>query len=158
MSEWGILDILDVIRSCPQHRFLVLTKNPSRLFDFKIPSNCGVGVSIDGKYQTTGLDELARCEAGMKFVSFEPLLAPVNPSVLYTYLRSLFPIMYNPVDWVIIGGQSRTPTCKKFVPPYWWVMPIIEKARKIGVPVFLKNNLEWDEPVREYPDFLRIGD
>jgi protein gp37 len=154
MSEWGILDILDVIRTCPQHRFLVLTKNFSRLKDFKLPQNCGIGISIDGKYQTTGLDELFACFMNMRFISFEPLLAPISHWLLDRL--SYYPSQN--IDWIIIGGQSRTPTCKKFVPPYWWVIPIIEKARKIGVPVFLKNNLEWDEPVREYPDFLRVGD
>jgi protein gp37 len=135
--EWIDL-IFDTMKRCPQHIFQILTKRPEALDQFSFPGNCWVGISIDGKYQKDGVENLLFCDASVKFISFEPLLAPVE-----TPLEG--------IDWVIIGGQSRTPWNPKFTPPKEWVQPIIAAAKKHNIPVYIKDNAGWPEEIKEFP-------
>ena len=47
IPDLWILRILDKIREYPQTTFLLQTRNPSRFFDFEIPSNCILGTTIE---------------------------------------------------------------------------------------------------------------
>src|SRR5271169_1957577 len=38
-QEW-ITDVIDVTTRCPQHTFILLTKNPARYLEFNFPANC----------------------------------------------------------------------------------------------------------------------
>ena len=72
---------------------------------------------------------LARIEAAVKFISFEPLLGK-------TQLRSE-DLTDCGINWVIIGSQT-----KPFKPPTKiWVREITDAAVNAGVAVFHKNNL-----------------
>jgi protein gp37 len=58
------------------------------------------------------------------------------------------------INWVIIGGRRKVTYpnhIPKYVPPRAWVERIIAEARRVGSAVFLKDNLEWGEVVREWP-------
>jgi len=74
------MSVFNVMRSCQRHTFLVLTKRPQEitpdLLDF--PSNVWLGVTVEGPATLRRLDALARVEAALRFVSFEPLLGPVG--------------------------------------------------------------------------------
>jgi len=132
--------VLDVVRRCPQHTFIVLTKRPDNVPGIKFPRNLWLGVSITGDGDLWRVDTLARVPVGVRFASFEPLLSPVMDTG-----------KVNALDWVIIGGLTgRVP----FIPPVVWSQRIIDAAREHGIPVFLKDNLCWCETVHEWPEVI----
>lgn len=137
---WSLLEIMDLN---PQHDFLVLTKMSERIKDFEYPSNVWLGVTVTGAQDEGRIWDLLQSKARVKYVSFEPLLYKCRNDLDLCG-----------IDWVIIGGCRRISYPKpfpKFVPPREWVEPIIAEARRIGAAVFLKDNLEWDQEIREWP-------
>jgi protein gp37 len=78
---------------------------------------------------------LRATSARVKFISFEPLLSPINTNL-------------NGIDWLIIGSQTR-PTK---IPKKEWVHTLIDQARDLNIPVFLKDNLHWSQQIQEFPN------
>ncbi len=153
-DEW-IEDVYMACQRACQHTYMFLTKNPKRYsqiyrseLDFRINMWFGTTVTDEDSfinrgadlYQNTGLSRKYRAK---RFLSIEPLLGPINEWTLYHCLHH--------VDWVIIGGQTGPGA----VPPNpEWVQNIIDQCRDAGVPVFLKNNLNWPEKIQEWPEEL----
>ncbi|MEM4454451.1 MAG: DUF5131 family protein [Thermofilaceae archaeon] len=131
--EW-IEHGLRVIRMAHWHNFILLTKNPKRLVEFNYPPNVWLGITVDTQGRGEGLKYLLQTDAKVKFISFEPLLERIN-------------IDLHGVDWIIIGAQ----TCPEKQPEKEWVDLLIEQADKLGVPVFLKNNLRYSIKRCEMP-------
>lgn len=139
-DEW-IEKVLDVIRQADQHTFQLLTKNPRRYCDFDIPSNCWLGTSVDGtdfKADMERTDIMYYVKANVKFLSIEPLLGNVEDHITLA-----------PFNWVIIGAQTG-PGARK--PERWWVDQVF---RNYNGPVFVKDNLDWQEKIQEFPE---VGD
>jgi len=135
-DEW-LKAVLERIRKYPQHDFLFLSKFPHRYdpTEYKYPSNCWLGLTIDKKVANNILNMqiyglMNYLTDNIKFVSFEPL--NFDPEIVFDYLD---------VDWIIIGAQ--TPPERK------WIEKIIDFAKSFGIPVFTKNNL-----IRAYPDLV----
>jgi len=131
--RWGILEYCKVRK---QHTFIFLTKQPQNLIKWSpFPENCWVGVSASNEKElATRAKLLASVQASVKFASVEPLLSwdLVSPYHLSERFKEWF-------DWFIIGQQ--TPILAKTQPKIEWVQEIVEAADKVGIPVFLKNNL-----------------
>jgi len=127
--------IFTIIKSCVQHRFYLLTKQPQNLIKWSpFPSNCWVGVTVTEPFpKNTPLAYLAKVEASIKFISFEPLLKWTQ-GITNQLVMSLEKAG---VDWVIIGAQTK-PTV---YPKNTWVWEIEQACEKAGIPVFEKNNL-----------------
>ena len=120
--------IFDIIKKCPHHTFQLLTKQPQNLPKFSpYPNNCWVGITVTTNSDfLRAIDYLPYVKASIKFISFEPLLAPIpNPNLTR-------------IDWIIIGGQSGK---DKFYPPLKWIVDIEDAAEEAGIPVFEKSNL-----------------
>lgn len=137
VPEQWIDDIFQVMNDCPQHIFQLLTKRYYRLSQFSYPENLWLGVSQD--CMTTDPDAiraLKQTDARVKFVSFEPLLGPIENDAFYG------------LDWIVIGAQTgaRAVAAKRE-----WVEEIIDEAHYWGIPIFLKDNLQWREQIREWP-------
>ena len=145
LKDDSIWELLDIMANCYQHKFLILTKMSERLKDFVYPWNVWVGVTVTGAQDEGRIFDLVQLKRiKVKYVSFEPLL--------YNCRNDLD---LCGIDWVIIGGCRRISYPKpfpKFVPPREWVEPIIAEARRVGAAIFLKNNLEWPESIREWPE------
>lgn len=143
--EW-METILSTTSLFPQHTFIFLTKQPQNLIKWSpFPENCWVGVSVcNDKMLDAAVDKLEDIQAGIKFISFEPLLERLTLSLDYTFY-------YSGISWAIIGAQ--TPYSKKTFPQYKWVEDIVIAADRAGVPVFLKNNLNTCE-ISDYPILL----
>ena len=127
------ITICDAIKSCPQHTFLLLTKNPEKLLEWDFPDNCWVGISATNNY--TFLGDLQGIEAKVKFISFEPLLDwrdfPAQRKQLGFILQRIG------IDWVILGAQT-----KPYKPPKReWVREIVDACVEAEIPYFLKDNL-----------------
>jgi protein gp37 len=105
-----------------------------------VPPNCWLGISLDGKYTNDEMnlmiDNLLNIGTRVRFISFEPLLGGIPD------------VNLEGIDWVIIGAQTG-PGAKP--PEKEWVEDIIKEARSQDIPVFLKDNLNWKEQVREWP-------
>jgi len=142
--------VIDAMFVAPQHTYVLLTKQPrsiSRLHRALVSNlKFWLGVSVEsvdvirlGRFMTFCIEaNKLRPDFGPNIrlvASFEPLLGPV-------------PIALPPIlDWVIIGAQTNP----KRLPKRKWVQALIEAARAAGIPIFLKDNLEWPEEIKEFP-------
>jgi protein gp37 len=134
--------ILDIVKRCPAHTFQFLTKNPKRLNEWIFPSNCWLGTTWDGLPFTERNVDILRHEVHtncIKFVSFEPLLAPFKGSL-------------DGIDWIIIGELTGAPMTQDQIHEVrGWADDLILQAKMNGIPVFVKNALGAIYPQREFP-------
>ncbi len=88
--------VFDIIRQCPQHTFQILTKRPSRMWRYpgQWPTNAWAGVSIESQEYAWRADTLRRVPTAVRFLSVEPLVAPITTLNLQG------------IHWVIVGGES----------------------------------------------------
>ena len=153
--------VMDVVRDCPQHVFLVLTKRPliARLFFrhwiarfcdayggmLEIPSNLWFGVTVeDQKRAEERIPILLKIPAAVRFISLEPLLGQVNLepwfAVYDSYGEPSGPRCkgdgYPVVDWGIAGGETGAKTRPS--PPDWF-RSIREQCQEAGVPFWFKS-------------------
>lgn len=145
-DEW-IKEVFDACEAAPQHKYLFLTKNFLKASNYRYRDNWWIGRTITNEEDSSKLcigdpwsiDGIHRAN---HFLSIEPLLSDVK--YLKYYLYSF--------KWIIIGAQ----TGPRAVPPKpEWVQSIIDQCRAAGVPVFLKNNLNWPEKIQEWPEGLK---
>ncbi len=148
-AEW-IEAVLQVIRACPQHTFLALTKNPDRYHDFKLPvENLWLGTTVTNAkdYGRRAVVDLIRvrsidCEKPRYkgpepklFLSAEPMLGDIlaepQGARCDWYLHKFDAVIIGPLN-----KRGHDPVTKRE-----WVERIIEIADSAGVPVFLKNAL-----------------
>jgi len=123
-----ILAVFYLMGFYPKHTFQVLTKRPERLLALNpyIPwyPNIWMGVTIEEDAYAYRADLLRQTGAKVKFVSVEPLIAPV-PSLNIQNL-----------DWVIVGGEKAVGARPMRAE---WVMPIKADAIVSGIPFFFKQ-------------------
>ena len=100
-----------------------------------------LGVSAeDQRRADERIVELQRTPAGMRFVSFEPLLGPIDTERGgFSLLRShVSPAgqKYAGIDWAIVGGESGDAArCMKLS----WASNLVSQCQGSGVPVFVKQ-------------------
>lgn len=127
--------VFDVMVRAEQHVFQVLTKRSARLAELapllSWPDNVWTGVSVENRDYSFRIGHLAEVPAKVRFVSFEPLLAPVGQ------------IDFSGVDWVIVGGESG-PGARPMQPD--WALDIRDQCEAAGVPFFFK---QWGGPRRK---------
>ena len=120
--------VFEVMNRATQHTFQVLTKRPRRVArlnsKLKWTSNIWLGTSIESHRWISRLDELKSTSAQTKFLSLEPLLAPLADLDL------------NGIDWVIVGGESG-PACRPMKRD--WVRDIRDNCSESGVAFFFKQ-------------------
>jgi len=123
-----IESIFDVMSKASWHVFQVLTKRSERLVasapDIAWPDNVWIGVSVENEDYTYRIDDLRRTLATVKFISFEPLLAPVGEVDL------------SGIDWVIVGGESG-PGARPMKES--WAIDIRDQCLDAHIPFFFKQ-------------------
>jgi len=123
-----IKEIFEVMRSCPQHTFQVLTKRPERAAELSAelpwPQNVWMGTSVEDARVLDRADALRRIPAQLRFLSCEPLIGP------------LLGLSLKAIDWVIVGGESG-PGARPV--EEHWVLHIKKLCAKHGVPFFFKQ-------------------
>jgi protein gp37 len=128
VPEQFIRQVFDVMSEACWHHFQVLTKRAERLRELAPslpwPENVWAGVSVESADFAHRIAELRRVPAAVRFVSFEPLLAPVGVLDL------------SHVGWVIAGGESG-PGARPMAPE--WVSDIRDQCVRAGVPFFFKQ-------------------
>ena len=133
---------------CEQHIFQILTKRIYRAAQFclrdnllyctgmsVLPQNVWLGVSCENqKWAAQRIPKLLQIPAAVRFVSFEPLLGPVDLTDIHPVKEPYIP---DPVlDWVIVGGESG-PGARPMDPD--WARSIRDQCREAGVPFFMKQ-------------------
>lgn len=95
-----LLQIKEAIVANPQHVFFLLTKRPDNAVKhgIKWPSNVWMGVTVENQDNLWRIEELRRIDAENLFISFEPLLGPID--IEDGDLRG--------ISWAIIGAETGT--------------------------------------------------
>lgn len=151
-DEW-IQDVFKACEATPQHKYMFLTKNPKRygqsnLYQIFQKENIWIGTTITGKNDAARARWLlaTTLPETNTFLSIEPLLEPVGGDIAEIYPHSR-------VKWVIIGAQTGPGA----IPPKpGWVQNVIDQARAVNIPIFLKDNLKWPEQIAEFPKGLEV--
>ena len=133
----------------PQHRFLLLTKQPMYAMSWMdlLPSWVLLGESItrwiigdpfaepmqmqEPLQRLTGWSSDPRME---HFISFEPLLGSAAEAI------------DGGTKWIIIGAQTNP----NVQPKREWVQEILDRANDAGIPVLMKHNLIWPAGERRF--------
>lgn len=123
-----IKKVFDTMNNCPQHTFQVLTKRSDILLKYHAElnwtHNIWMGVSVEDERVKNRIDDLRKTKARTKFLSCEPLIAPLKK----LNLRG--------IDWVIVGGESgRKPRPMDAD----WVLDIQQQCKKSKVAFFFKQ-------------------
>lgn len=133
--------VLAVVRrpEAEKHTWQFLTKNPERYAEFSpFPASVWVGASAtDQASWDHAAAALRGVEASVRFISAEPLLERIEPG-------DWMP------DWLIIGAQTG-PGAKP--PPSRSAADLAWGAVERGVPVFIKDNLDWRPPWTHHQQF-----
>jgi len=128
VPEWYIRQVVDVIRSTPQHQYQVLTKRSKRLAEvgrrLDWPPNLWMGVSLESSKYRFRIDHLRVVDAAIRFVSAEPLLGPLPDLDLAG------------IHWLIAGGESG-PRARPMEES--WVAGLRAQCGDAGVPFFFKQ-------------------
>jgi len=119
-----------VMRDANWHHYQVLTKRPERMLEllkrneFEFLSNVWLGTSVEDRENSFRIDILRKVPASIRFLSIEPLVAPVGSLDL------------EGIHWVIVGGESG-PHARPMETA--WVDEIHEQCRVQKVPFFFKQ-------------------
>jgi len=169
--EW-LADLLDLIRCTPNLDWLLLTKRPENFAELVYeaadrstneelftwgtdwvrggaPENVWIGTSIENqKYADIRIPALLKIPAGVRFLSCEPLLGPLD--LAYTCFNGADSFGQMPgISWCIVGGESgpnkRPINCD-------WARSIRDQCRVAGVPFFMKQV----DKIRAIPEDLMI--
>jgi len=154
--------IFDIVVACPQHTFIFLTKNPKGMQGFDFPVNCWCGTSVENQEKADErIPKLLKVNCDTLFTSYEPALGPIdfghlqfNREVEIDCLNGTHGVIrpHNGInkklDWLIVGAQTGPGAVK---PNPVWTSSAIFQARNAGTPIFVKDNCNWPEVIREFP-------
>jgi protein gp37 len=128
VPESYIAAVFDVMGRASWHQFQLLTKRAERLErvmrKLAISPNVWVGVSVETPAYYSRIRHLSRVQAPVRFLSCEPLLAPLENLPL------------EGIDWVIVGGESG-PGARPMEAE--WVRDIQRQCYDAGVAFFFKQ-------------------
>lgn len=112
------------------HVFQILTKRPERMQHIltanalpELP-NVWLGTSVESKDYSERINLLRRTPAGVRFVSFEPLIGSVGD------------VNLKDIHWAIVGGESG-PRAREMKTV--WVDEIKRQCRRDGAAFFFKQ-------------------
>jgi protein gp37 len=154
--------VFDTMEDADWHTYQVLTKRSSLLQKFindryknrLAPSHMWFGVSVENERATSRITHLQKARAAIRFLSIEPLIAPIGKLSLAG------------IHWVIVGGESGPRA--RFMDRAW-VVDIRNQCLKARVPFFFKQwggrspkaggrlleGKEWNEFPCQRPDGVR---
>src|SRR5439155_18591894 len=88
------------------------------------PAHIWFGVSVENEQTTSRIMHLQNARAAIRFLSIEPLIAPIGN------------VSLERIDWVIVGGESG-PRARPMKPE--WVISVRDQCQSWGVPFFFKQ-------------------
>ena len=135
--ERGFVDsVFDVMEQADRHVFQILTKRSSLMREYisvrygnrSVPPHIWLGVSVEDADHTSRIHHLKQIISPARFISFEPLLGPIES------------IDLNGIAWAIVGGESG-PKARPMKPE--WVRRIRDICLRDKVAFFFK---QWGGP------------
>jgi protein gp37 len=160
-----ITQVFEVMSACPQHTFQVLTKRPERIEPVLFGEegrfylgggdylpNVWLGVSAENQQEFDLRIPilLATGWTGIKWVSIEPMLGPVDLTSVLWYQKPT--TLRTPrLEWVVVGGESG-PKARPMHPE--WALSVRDQCVEAGVPFLFKQWGEWG-PVTYYTPWRR---
>ncbi len=131
-DSW-IRQVFEACERAPQHRYLFLTKHPSRYSQLgealQSRQNFWFGASM-----TTGSEPVFATQGVNSFVSYEPILAGPDLWDFHMLKGSSFPA------WWIIGAETGNRK-GRVIPEKRWVDDVTRFAHDHGAKVFMKESL-----------------
>ena len=140
-----IRQVFATMAETPRHTYLVLTKRPERMAEFRPnllghllapfawPANVWAGVSVESARWTERIYPLEAVAAPVRFLSCEPLLGPIPDLPL------------GEIGWCIVGGESG-PKARPMAAE--WAREIRDQCEAAGVAFFFKQWGEYAEDGR----------
>ena len=124
--------VFDTMEKANWHIYQALTKRSSilqkfingRYKDKKVPPHIWLGVSVENQQATSRIAHLQKANASIRFLSIEPLIAPMQQLNLAG------------IDWVIVGGESG-PRARPMQRE--WVIDIRNQCVRARVAFFFKQ-------------------
>jgi protein gp37 len=124
--------VFDTMERAPWHTFQVLTKRSSLMRNFlqhrydgsRAPWHIWLGVSVEDRARKSRIRHLQNAPVGVRFLSVEPLIAPIGNLDL------------SGIAWVIVGGESG-PGAREMCPE--WVREIRDQCIAQHVAFFFKQ-------------------
>jgi len=154
-ARW-IVAVFEIIKQCPQHIFIVLTKRADRMsvimqkhFEIALP-NVWLGVTAENQEQADKrIPYLIDTPAVCRFVSIEPMIGAVDIGACMFTVWPGTPanapgVLSNDLDWVICGGESGS-GARAMNPA--WARNLRDQCAEAGVPFFFK---QWGRTVGGY--------
>lgn len=131
-----IAQVFDTMETADHHVFQVLTKRSSlmrkfvneRYGDGLAPAHIWLGVSVEDAAHASRIDHLRGTQATARFISFEPLLGPVEG------------VNLSGIHWAIVGGESG-PRARKMEET--WALSLRDQCLAQDVEFFFK---QWGGP------------
>lgn len=146
-EEW-ILEVMEACVKAPQHRYMFLTKNPSRYVDLfsrgKLPTSDNMWY---GTSTPTSHHEFFFAGFVNTFVSIEPILEP------FTDLcdEGIQPV--KKCNWIIIGDETGSRR-NKVVPEKGWISELMAASKMTNTPLFMKDSMRdimGDDFIQQFP-------
>ena len=127
-----IAAVFDTMEKADWHIYQVLTKRSSLMQKFindrykarPAPAHMWFGVSVENEKATSRIAHLQKTNASIRFLSIEPLIAPVGK------------VSLTGIDWVIVGGESGY-GARPMKPE--WAIDIRNQCIKAKVAFFFKQ-------------------
>ncbi|HXW71016.1 MAG TPA: phage Gp37/Gp68 family protein [Methylocella sp.] len=124
--------VFDTMEKADWHIYQVLTKRSSLMQKFindrykkrLAPPHMWFGVSVENEKAASRIVHLQKANASIRFLSIEPLIAPVGK------------VLLDGIAWVIVGGESGY-GARPMKPE--WVMDIRDQCIDAGVAFFFKQ-------------------
>lgn len=139
-----------VMGDTPRHTYQILTKRPQRMLavtrHFPVLANVWLGTSVEDDRVVDRIALLRQVPAQIRFISFEPLIGPIDAPDL------------TGIHWAIVGGESG-PRARPMDPD--WARALRNWCREQRVAFFMKQMshrkpIPADLMVREYPEALAL--
>jgi len=147
VPDGAIEQIFDVCASAPHHRYMFLTKNPTRYHKLMIKGLLPKGDNFWFGFSATNQEMIEwvnlRCSwlDRNTFVSVEPIHGPVDLSI------------ERRIRWVIVGAETG-PGADKHRPQRGCIEGIADACLATGTPLYMKGNIAdvWGaELIQEFP-------
>ena len=145
-------DAWDIIRNTPQNTYQILTKRIENVPEM-LPDDWGqgwphvwLGVSVENQEMADlRIPQLIRIPARIRFLSIEPLIAPVDLHIAWLNYNATVPgdnSLWDGVDWVIVGGESGLAAHARPMHPKW-ASAIQHQCELFQLPFFFKQWGQW---------------
>jgi protein gp37 len=131
----------EVIRKCPQHEFIILTKQSANMVD-RLEGGDAIPNVWHGTTVTTQAEADERIPdllkvPGKKWISIEPMLGPIDFRKVPGFNRTGLDLS----EWsVVLGGESG-PKARPMHPD--WARSVRDQCAAAGVPFCFKQWGEW---------------